>query len=478
MRGYFAALLGALICALPTHQGKAAEIYHDLGDDGKAVIIIEGEIVAGDDVKFRDLSVRFPKAFVALNSIGGAIAPAFEIGRQIRLRGYVTAVLDGDSCTSACALIWLAGSPRLIQGKGRLGFHASYRDEGGRLVETGVGNAMVGHYLSQLNLPERAVIFATRASPYEINWLDESNRNSAGIDFRSFPASAPATAQPSRDLPRPPPPVYIPPAPIPPPIAARPSPRLAAPPKPHRPSNLTDTLRATLRRPGFSESVAAKFDVSATQKRIIGDHVREIYGNDKFIQRIAVEMEAAGSAITGPQAERVGFEIASSVTEKLLYSGLMRVPNADVKQFIDHLAVLSLDATPTECGQIFWPGEEQNATLEFKVVGRQGDAALRGYLAVLRRAIFADLELTPAVVKLTTVQDEAAEAAFVRAIGEITSDMTDAQRNAVADTFDNMDASPLANRCDAMALLLSAAARMPGVTGEWYRRKFIKSIEE
>jgi hypothetical protein len=52
--------------------------------------------------------------------------------------------------------------------QGRLGFHASYSDEGGRLVETGVGNAIVGHYLSQLDLSEDATVFATIASPYEI----------------------------------------------------------------------------------------------------------------------------------------------------------------------------------------------------------------------------------------------------------------------------------------------------------------------
>ena len=101
------------------------------------------------------------------------------------------------TCTSACALIWLAGTPRYLGPEAHLGFHASYYDAGGRLVETGVGNAMVGHYLAQLDLPEDAAVFATIASPYEINWLNAANSGEAGIAFAPTPASLPAPRRPA-----------------------------------------------------------------------------------------------------------------------------------------------------------------------------------------------------------------------------------------------------------------------------------------
>lgn len=209
-----------MACAalLPTY-GMAAEISHDEDADG-AIIFVFGEIVAGDENKFRELSIRFPDAMVGLHSEGGAIVPAMEIGRQIRLRGYSTVVTGNSKCTSACALIWLAGSPRYLEPASSLGFHASYKDQGGRLVETGVGNALVGHYLSQLSLSDRAVIFATSASPYQISWLNEGNRTSSGIEFSMIGdriGRAPTEkktagkAQSLRPLPSPPPPVYIPP---------------------------------------------------------------------------------------------------------------------------------------------------------------------------------------------------------------------------------------------------------------------------
>jgi hypothetical protein len=161
-------------------------------EGGVEAIVISGDILDGDDARFGELARRLPRAVVYLDSAGGALVPAIEIGKRLRAGHHATAVLDGSTCTSACALIWIAGTPRYLGTDGHLGFHASYSDEGGRLVETGVGNAMVGHYLSQLNLPEDAAVFATIASPYEINWLTAENNAEAGISFESVPRALPA----------------------------------------------------------------------------------------------------------------------------------------------------------------------------------------------------------------------------------------------------------------------------------------------
>ena len=61
---------------------------------------------------------------------------------------------------------------------------------------------MVGHFLSQMNLPERAVIFATSASPHSITWLSSANKTALGIDFTVFEdtANAPPTGSARGDL--------------------------------------------------------------------------------------------------------------------------------------------------------------------------------------------------------------------------------------------------------------------------------------
>jgi hypothetical protein len=164
----------------------AAELSHkDIGD-GQGIIFIKGEIRSGDAEKFRTLSIKYKEALVALNSEGGALVPAIEIGKIIKIAGYTTFVPDSSTCTSSCALIWVAGSRRLMSSQGRVGFHASYRDNNGRAEESGLGNALVGSYLTLLNLPQKAIVFATIASPDEIYWLDTANMESSGIEFEIF----------------------------------------------------------------------------------------------------------------------------------------------------------------------------------------------------------------------------------------------------------------------------------------------------
>ena len=179
-----------------------AAVDHTTLDRGVEAIFITGDILEGDDERFSELSRRYPRAVVYLESAGGSLVPAIEIGKLVHARNHATAVLDGSTCTSACALIWIAGAPRYLAAEGHLGFHASYSDEGGRLVETGVGNAIVGHYLAQLDLPEDAAVFATIASPYEINWLNAENSGEAGIAFEATPASLPRPPRPANTNPK------------------------------------------------------------------------------------------------------------------------------------------------------------------------------------------------------------------------------------------------------------------------------------
>ena len=187
-RGACAAVVAALSAA-----PVSAAIRHSTLEGGVEGVYITGEIALGDDAVFRDITKRFPDAVVFLESPGGTVIPALEIGRLVRERGYRTVVLAGGTCASSCALIWLAGTQRYLAPGGRVGFHASStQDDEGRLVESGLSNAFVGYYLSKLELSETAVVFTTMASPYELNWLTAENSDGAGISFESTLQSVPA----------------------------------------------------------------------------------------------------------------------------------------------------------------------------------------------------------------------------------------------------------------------------------------------
>lgn len=175
-------LLAATLGLFFTHPARAADIEAVELDEETVAIFVIGTIETGDASKFRRVAANHEEAIVMLESPGGATVEAIDIGEAIRLLGYSTLVINGSDCTSACALIWLAGSPRIITTTARVGFHATYIDDRGSRMESGVGNALVGRYLTLLNLPMSAVIFATRAPPDSLVWLDATNFGEAGID--------------------------------------------------------------------------------------------------------------------------------------------------------------------------------------------------------------------------------------------------------------------------------------------------------
>ncbi len=163
----------------------AASIQHAPLADGREGIYLAGEIVEADLATFEQLAIDYPNAVLFLESPGGVLEPSIEIGKLVHRAGWTTAVLGGSTCQSACALIWLAGTPRYLADDASLGFHASYSEDGSQRVETGVGNAIVGFYLSQLGLSQKAVVFATSASPYDIASLDADNSAEAEIGFET-----------------------------------------------------------------------------------------------------------------------------------------------------------------------------------------------------------------------------------------------------------------------------------------------------
>jgi hypothetical protein len=176
-------ILSMCFCACFARQTFASEIKLTKTDSGSNVIFVSGQINKYDDDQFHRLSLGESKGVVILSSSGGSLMAALNIGEYIKALGYSTYVASGDTCASACALIWLAGSTRYMGPAGKVGFHASYSDDNGRPTETGVGNAMVGRYMTLLGLPETAVVFATSAPPSGMSWLSEANELRSGIEF-------------------------------------------------------------------------------------------------------------------------------------------------------------------------------------------------------------------------------------------------------------------------------------------------------
>jgi hypothetical protein len=180
-RPAMAALPLAAAALLWPSLAAGATIETRKGSRDMFVVLVKGKMVAGDIDTFRTKTAGVQNAIVIFHSDGGHLVAGIEIGKMIRLKNYLTAVPAGARCASACAVAWLGGTRRFLEGNARIGFHAASIVRSGQASETGVGNALLGSYLGQLGLPEQAIVYITKAAPNSMTWLDLREANQRGI---------------------------------------------------------------------------------------------------------------------------------------------------------------------------------------------------------------------------------------------------------------------------------------------------------
>ena len=182
------------LAAEATNAATISVTFPFSDDPDRALVTVFGQIAFNDHEKFqRKVSSLSPKTVVAFQSDGGSAVAAIEIGKLIRLRNFYTVVPDNVRCASACALAWLGGTIRFMGANSQIGFHAvSIRGTG---QETGAGNALVGHYLSQIGLAEVAALYITHEGPRSMTWLSLADAIKAGIDVAVL--DAPGSSGPS-----------------------------------------------------------------------------------------------------------------------------------------------------------------------------------------------------------------------------------------------------------------------------------------
>jgi len=173
----------ASVFASTEGSGADIEILALPDRDNAGLVVVSGRIEDGDAAAFRRAMPRGGKMLVGLLGPGGLVNEALDIGAQIRMRGWATSVVAGKGCYSACALIWVSGARRYYRSDAPIGFHAAYMTtEEGKQVETGMGNADIGSYLTHIGLEREAIQFITAAPPDKISVLSLEKAGLLGID--------------------------------------------------------------------------------------------------------------------------------------------------------------------------------------------------------------------------------------------------------------------------------------------------------
>jgi ATP-dependent protease ClpP protease subunit len=150
-------------------------------------ITISGLITGVDASKFRELvpiaendaktkNLLGQKFYsVTLNSNGGSVQAAMEIGKELRNSGAAAIVSPKDKCISACVLILAGAKMRLTTG--RVGIHRPYLAEDS--VDTIQGQeaaykrteSQIKNYLGAMNVPQSLYDTMFRIPPEKVRFL-------------------------------------------------------------------------------------------------------------------------------------------------------------------------------------------------------------------------------------------------------------------------------------------------------------------
>jgi hypothetical protein len=160
------------------HVAVAAEIIREARNPVD-VIKLEGRIELEDAAQFQAAADASGKAIIVLDSEGGLLDAGLAMGALINQKHFATFVPPDTACLSSCALMWLAGNPRIIAAGGVVGFHAAYFEHDGSV--SAQANAKIGYYLSALGFSLDVTDYVTHAMPLKMAYLNESTARRIGL---------------------------------------------------------------------------------------------------------------------------------------------------------------------------------------------------------------------------------------------------------------------------------------------------------
>lgn len=143
---------------------------------GGRAALLEGTIEAGDAERIikqlADLATKPARLY--LNSPGGSVQDALELGRYLRREGLGTALRENDICYSACPYLLAGGTPRDVPESGSVGVHQHYFGESTLLpafvavedIQRGQGEVM--RYLAEMEIDPLVMQHALVTPPDEI----------------------------------------------------------------------------------------------------------------------------------------------------------------------------------------------------------------------------------------------------------------------------------------------------------------------
>ena len=221
---FFAALTG-WTSIFGVSAGHALQYQRLPLDPPAVVVLLQGPIVPGDFKRLINFLLAMPPTdritAYALDSPGGNVVEAETLAEAITRLDTSIFVGEGSQCSSACFLLFAAGSRRIVRPGALIGVH-SVSENGEETIGSMAVTTAMARNLAKLGVPPAIIGKLVQTPPGRATWLTPADLASMSVTVLDPTASSTSRRNPSASV-NPPPQYYGAPSPLRPPSIKQPS---------------------------------------------------------------------------------------------------------------------------------------------------------------------------------------------------------------------------------------------------------------
>lgn len=184
-------VVGLALAVAFSGQAMAANVEHFTSKEGREVISLSGEIVAGDAnqvtnvIKEANAAGRLVSG-LRLNSPGGSLDEGAKLADVVRYAKIATVVMNGTSCASACFIVFAAGVEKYASFSAGVGVHGASTN-GQETESSRAATIAMAKIVKELGVPPAIIGQMVVTPPNQIVWLQPADLQSMGVTMTGKP---------------------------------------------------------------------------------------------------------------------------------------------------------------------------------------------------------------------------------------------------------------------------------------------------
>lgn len=243
-------------------------------------------------------------------------------------------------------------------------------------------------------------------------------------------------------------------------------------------AELEAKLRSVVASDEFVEAALDHYKFQGPARTAMRTHLVELYRSEEVIKALLTELRNTGVEarpdLYGSGAYKFGRQFGAELIQSWAMKGMARLPASDQREYFRYVLHWMTVATPADCKQMMY-SEGKSALdggrLESKYFARIPQGELESYLALVRKAIFAQLRDFPVEKTLNGEQLKIAEMAFAASL-EQTFRSENVGMEVLTAMADLKSAAPQ-TACEAGKLIFKALLNTQGLAGDWVLLKMV-----